>query len=168
MKESEFLDENAIIIERLKQLPILKAFAKDDIKSLMQFSKVVEYEDGELIIEEGETDSCIFFVLSGRASVVKDGVEIAQLGNVGDVFGEMAVIQGRPRSASVKSVGKTLCLMVDASYIEMLEEGDKGTFMYVIFRIFSMLLATRLSDTNSALIEARQEIERLKANASSL
>ena len=168
MKESDFLDENAIIIERLKELPILKAFAKDDIKSLMEFSKVVEYEEGELIIEEGQTDSCIFFVLSGRASVVKEGVEIARLVNAGDVFGEMAVIQGRPRSASVRALGKTLCLMVDASYIEMLEEGDKGTFMYVIYRIFSMLLAKRLSDTTTSLIEARQEIERLKESPSSL
>ena len=162
MKESGLLDENAIIIERLKQLPILKTFAKDDIKSLMQFSRVREYEAGELIIKEGETDSCIFFILSGRVSVIKEGVEIARLGRVGDVFGEMAVIQSRPRSASVEAMGKTLCLMLDASYINMQEEGDKGTFMYVVFRIFSMLLAGRLADTTNALIDAKQEIEKLK------
>lgn len=162
MKESDFLDENAVIVERLKQLPIFKTFEQDDIKGLMQFSKVREYEPGEIIIKEGDRDNCIFFLLSGRVIIEKDGVELTQLSNSGDVFGEMAVIQGRPRSASVRAFNKTLCFMVDSSYMDLLDKTDKSTFMYVIFRIFSILLANRLRETTDSLIAAKREIETLK------
>ncbi|MDH3976717.1 MAG: cyclic nucleotide-binding domain-containing protein [Deltaproteobacteria bacterium] len=162
MKESDFLDENAVIVERLKQLPILRTFDKDDIKGLMQFSKVREYDVDEVIIREGDTDTCIFFILSGKVIVEKDGVELAELGQPGDVFGEMAVIQSRPRSATVRAFDKTLCLMVDSSYMDMLDKTDKSTFMYIIFRIFSILLANRLRETTDSLIAAKREIDRLK------
>ena len=162
MKETDYLDENALIVKRLVDLPIFKSFEENDLKKLMNFSKVREYEPGEIIIREGDTDKCIFFILSGRVHVIKDGVQLAKLGRVGDVFGEMAVIQSRPRSASVETVDKTLCLMVDAAYMDILEEGDKGTFMYIIFRIFSVLLADRLRVTTDALVEAKKEIEGLK------
>ena len=167
MKETDYLDENALIVKRLTDLPVFKSFEENDLKKLMNFSKVREYEPGEIIIREGDTDRCIFFILSGRVHVMKDGVQLAKLGRVGDVFGEMAVIQSRPRTASVEAVDKTLCLMVDAAYMDILEEEDKGTFMYVIFRIFSMLMAGRLTDTTEALIAARKEIEKLKEVTSS-
>jgi len=165
MKESDFLDENAVIVERLRELPILKSFDKDDIQGLMQFSKVREYQTGEVIIKEGDEDNCIFFILSGKVSIEKDGIELTQLGKPGDVFGEMAVIQSRPRSATVRATNQTLCLMVDSSYMNMLDKSDKSTFMYVIFRIFSMLLANRLRETTDSLIAAKHEIEELKKRA---
>jgi len=162
MKESDFLNGNSVIIERLKELPILKSFEEKDIKGLLQVSKVKEFEAGETIIHDGDEDNCIYFILFGKISVVKEGIEICQLGRAGDVFGEMAVIEKRPRSASVEALADTLCLSVDATYIDMLEERDKISIMYIIYRIFAELTANRLRETTNQLIEAKQEIKRLK------
>ncbi len=162
MKESDFLDENAVIIERLKQLPAFKSFQDKDIRGLMQFSKVKEYQPGEIIIKEGDTDRGIYFLLSGKVKVIKDGIDLCTLGRSGDAFGEMAVVERRPRSATVEAVNTSLTFALDASCLGMLEEDDRTVFMYVIYRIFAELMSTRLRDTTNDLVAAKKEIERLK------
>lgn len=164
MKESDFLDENAVIIERLKELPILENFEEKYIKGLMPLSKVKEYEPGEMIINEGDEDNCIYFLLSGRVRVFKNGIDICYLGRSGDVFGEMAVIEQEARSASVEAVNTTLCLSVDTTYKDMMGESDKVSFMYILYRLFSKLLAERLRKTTDEFIEAKKEIAQLKGN----
>ena len=166
MKESELLNENSLIIERLKQLPAFKSFQDKDIKGLMQFSKVKEFQPGEVIIREGDTDRGIYFLLSGKVKVIKDGVDLCYLGRSGDAFGEMAVVERRPRSATVEAVNTSLTFALDASYLGMLEEDDRTVFMYVIYRIFSELMAARLRDTTNELVEAKKEIARLNGKGS--
>ena len=166
MKESDYLNENSHILQRLKALPIIKTFDEDDIKELLPFSKMKEYESGETIIEEGDTnDKHIYFLLSGKVSVKKDDIELFRLEKAGDIFGEMAVIENRARSASVEAFHKSLCLAVDATYAEMLKEEKRVNFMYILFRLFSGGLAKRLRDTNEKLVEAEKKIVSLEGSS---
>lgn len=162
MKESDFLDENANILNRLRDLPILDHFDDKDLKWMLPLCKVVEYNLGENIIKEGDKDECIYFILSGKVRVMKENIEMCTLHRLGDVFGEMALIESRSRSASVEALGKTLCLRVEAAFADALEKEDKMTFQHILYRIFTYVLATRLRDTSQKLVEATSEIEKLK------
>ena len=64
------------------------------------------YEDGDMIIREGNKDIDFFELIRGSLTVVKGGKKIAELTEPGEYFGEMAAISGEPRSASVISKGR--------------------------------------------------------------
>jgi CRP/FNR family cyclic AMP-dependent transcriptional regulator len=81
-------------------------------------------EPGALIVREGDTSSEMFVVINGELEVVKkadDGthVRVAMLGP-GDWFGEMAILNVHPRSASVRSLAPSLLLTMGAEQVERL------------------------------------------------
>ena len=67
---------------------------------------VEEYEDGDTIIREGNTDIDFFKLIRGALTVVKGGKKIAELTEPGEYFGEMAAISGEQRTASIISQGR--------------------------------------------------------------
>lgn len=65
------------------------------------------YEDGDIILREGNTDSDFFKLIRGEVSVIKGGRKIAQITEPGEYFGEIAAITGEERSASIVSQGRS-------------------------------------------------------------
>ncbi len=65
------------------------------------------YEDGDVIIREGNKDIDFFKLIRGGLTVVKGGKKIAELTEPGEYFGEMASITGEQRTASIISQGRS-------------------------------------------------------------
>jgi CRP/FNR family transcriptional regulator len=89
---------------------------KGTLKSLARAAKVRQFGPGELLVEEGDEAVAFFVLCRGQAEVVKG---LAQgkgrvLGNLteGDFFGEMALFDGFPRSASVRAVSECECVVL--------------------------------------------------------
>jgi len=162
MLESDYLGDNMRFLEKLRQIPTLDAFPEEELKGVLRLSKIVKYDDGEQIIEEGHEDKRIFFLVSGKTRVAKHDEVLSYLKRTGDVFGEMGIIDGSPRSASVCAMGETVCLVADASQVGRLSGKDRLVFGYVLYRIFAEILANRLRITSKELIAAKEEIRRLK------
>ena len=57
-------------------IPALKNFEARNLGKLLKLSKIREYEDGEIIITEGDIDPWLYFLLSGKIKIVKEGVQI--------------------------------------------------------------------------------------------
>lgn len=74
------------------------------------------YQPGEIVIKQGEDGDCMFAILDGEAEVVrrrkKKELTVAVLGK-GDLFGEMALIGGRPRSATVRALTQLRVMTID-------------------------------------------------------
>ncbi len=166
MIESEYLKDSTKIVQQLREMPTLEPFDEKDLHGALQLSKIRKYEPGELIMEEGSFDCWIYFLISGKVRVVKHGEELSILRRKGDVFGEMGVIDGSARSASVYAVDETVCLATDGSYLDRLTGNDRLAFGYILFRVFAEILASRLRLTSKELIEAKEEIARLKSQES--
>lgn len=157
MIESDYLKDNMKFLQKLKQIPTLEEFQEDNLKGLLELSKIRKYGPDELIIEEGAYDNWIYFLVSGEVRIVKHGKDLSILQRTGDVFGEMGIIDGSPRSASVYSVGETVCLATDVSYIDRLAGTDRLAFCYILYRIFAEILANRLRLTSDELIQLKKE-----------
>jgi CRP/FNR family cyclic AMP-dependent transcriptional regulator len=75
-----------------------------------------EYENGELIVRQGEIGDCMFEILYGQVEVLREGetkeLRLAVLGK-GDFFGEMALFDREVRSATVRALGRVRALTVD-------------------------------------------------------
>jgi CRP-like cAMP-binding protein len=69
----------------------------------------VEFPADHVIARQGEIGTGFFIIVGGGAKVVRDGESVATLGS-GDFFGELSVLDGKPRTAQVISIGPTSCL----------------------------------------------------------
>lgn len=163
MIESEYLKDNRAIVERLRRMPTLELFEEKHLQAALQLSKIRKYAPGESIIEEGTYDCWIYYLVSGKVKIVKEGKDLGVRDRRGDVFGEMGVIDGSPRSASVYAINETVCLATDASYLDRLSGKDKVAFTYVLYRIFCEVLANRLRSVTKELVDVLEEIEQLTA-----
>lgn len=166
MIESKYLKDNVQNIQRLMSIPGLKDFETRNLAKLLRLSKIREYEDGEVIIREGDNDPWLYFLLSGKVQVSKRGVEISQLSDVGEIFGEMRIVDMMARSATVSAIGPTVCLCVDTSAkgrLSTTEDRDERLdFLLLLYRIFAEYMSIRLRVTNDELIRARKDIEELR------
>ena len=165
MIESKYLKENIENIQKLMSIPALKNFETKNLGRLLRLSKIRQYENDEVIIQEGDNDPWLYFLLSGKIRVSKEGVEICQIDKRGELFGEMRVIDHLSRSASVHAVGSTVCLAVDTSAKDRLSSEDgrdeRLDFLLLLYRIFAEFMSMRLRLTNEILIKARSEADRL-------
>jgi CRP/FNR family transcriptional regulator, cyclic AMP receptor protein len=165
MLESRYLKDNIENIEKLLGIPALRNFETKSLQKLLRLSRIREYEDGETIIQEGDQDPWLYFLLTGKIRISKDDLEINTIDKKGEIFGEMRVIDFMKRSASVVAVGKTLCLAVDTSAKNRISAQDptdeKLDFLLLLYRIFAEYMSIRLRATNEELITAKKKIKRL-------
>ncbi|WP_035042147.1 Crp/Fnr family transcriptional regulator [Desulfovibrio sp. X2] len=162
MKETAYLLSRDELVGKFRKLPVLNNFENKYLRQILSLSKLRMYEPGEQIIEEGQNDRWLYIVISGEVRVHKGGEELTRLSHVGDIFGEMNVIDGQPRSASIHAVTNTTCLAIDASFLDKLDEQDKHPFNAVLYRLFSEILAERLRETDAELARCRKDLEKYR------
>ncbi len=80
---------------------------KEALPAYLVNPDVEEYDDGDIIIREGNTDIDFFKLIRGALTVIKGGKKIAELTEPGEYFGEMAAISGEQRTASIVSQGRS-------------------------------------------------------------
>ncbi|HEX7400435.1 MAG TPA: cyclic nucleotide-binding domain-containing protein, partial [Candidatus Limnocylindrales bacterium] len=103
----------------LRRIPLLAGLDDAELGRLAAVAETVELAPGAVIIREGDTGDSLFVVLAGELAVTKRSgkvdVPLAVVGP-GEVQGELAVLEGRPRTATVRAVGPAtlLCLRRDA------------------------------------------------------
>jgi CRP-like cAMP-binding protein len=93
------------------------------------------FEDGEVIIRQGEEGTCMYVIQEGEVEVVKelDGKEVtlAVLGN-GELFGEMAIFEREVRMATVRAKGTARILTVDKkNFLRKIHEDPTLAFRVV-------------------------------------
>ncbi|MBW1720859.1 MAG: cyclic nucleotide-binding domain-containing protein [Deltaproteobacteria bacterium] len=168
MRVADYLKEDEKIIEKLRELPPLKPFADQDLRGILELSTIMKYPPGSMIIEEGQYDNRIYFLISGKVGIQKQGKTIAFLQRKGDMFGEMGIIDGSPRSASILAVDETACLVVDISYMDRLDGLDRIIFRGILYRVFAEILASRLRMADAELARTKQENTKLRAELEAL
>lgn len=162
MRESSYLKDNQKILEKLKEIKFFKPFNDEDLHSFLDLGKLKEYDPGEIIIQEGEFDCWVYFLLSGQIEIIKNGKVMGILKRKGEIFGEMGVVDGSPRSATIRAAAKSLTLSVDGSLMDRKYKENELTFSYTVFRLFSEVLAHRLRITTEENTRLKEEIEKLK------
>ncbi len=158
MKETTFLDKSESMLENLRNIDVLEPFEDQELYRLLEMSKIRKYKAGEMILEEGRSDTWLYFLILGRIRISKKGKEVVVLTKKGEIFGEMGAMDASRRSASAHAVTDTVCLATDMFYIEKLSGTDKVAFGYVLYRLLAEILSRRLRMTTEALIQAKGKL----------
>jgi len=111
-------------VKFLEGINILEVLDNQERASLAEVLEEEEFETDEAIVEQGERDDKMFILRKGQAVACIQGdqgeVEVKQY-KQGDYFGEIALLSGEPRKASVYAVGPTSCLYITrATFLRVL------------------------------------------------
>jgi CRP/FNR family transcriptional regulator, cyclic AMP receptor protein len=96
------------MVESLRAIPLFADLSTRDLKRLAGSMKEMSFGPGEVVVSEGTGGVGFFVILDGRATVSQAGEQRAVL-TAGDYFGEMALIDGDDRAASVHADGELRC-----------------------------------------------------------
>ena len=96
----------------LRRTPLLSALSETSLRALLGASQETALAKGEIVFEEGEPGRSMYVVLQGKVVIYKQGKRIA-VGNPGDYFGEMALIDQSPRSATVVATEDSEIIPID-------------------------------------------------------
>ena len=108
-------------INLLQNVPLFGRLSQRHLNAIAKHTDVVERRKGAVLAREGAQGMEAIVIVDGRARVESDGKAIAELG-AGDVVGEMSVIDGKPRSATViANTPVTLLVLHRRDFVSLLE-----------------------------------------------
>ncbi len=142
-------------VDNLKKVPLFSNIPINELENIAETLEPVSYKKRDIIIKEGDEGNCLFIINRGEVTVSatipeeKEEIVLTHLYE-GDYFGEMALITGEPRSATVRA----------ASDVNLWKLG-KGDFDTMIMNSpditlsLTHMLSQRLKDSNQQ-IEQRE------------
>jgi PPM family protein phosphatase len=143
-------------IEALQKMPLFRFLSYKELVHVMNLTHVEEKGADESIVVEGEPGEDMFVVLSGQVRVHKGDSDIASL-SAGEFFGEMALVDQTPRSASVSAISDARLLrLARRDFIGILR--NEHDLAVKLLWSFLQVLTHRLRQSTSALGEAREAL----------
>lgn len=103
----------------LRSAPLFNGLSMSQLRSILRSAVPIEFRPGETIVKEGENGDAFYLVKEGRAKVLAAGAEKGTLGP-NSYFGEISVIDGGPRTATVVAETKV-------STLKLTSQGLHGT-----------------------------------------
>ena len=100
------------LAETIGTIPLFSGLDRKDRERIAGAGREVTFEKGKTILREGEPGLALLLILDGKVEVLKKG-KLVTLGK-GRFFGEMTVIDDKPRSADVVAVAATRCFGLTA------------------------------------------------------
>jgi len=110
---------------------------------LSEYGRRMEVPEGFVVIRDGDGAGSMFFILDGLVEVTKDERLLAVL-EPGEVFGEMSMVDGRPRSANVAALQPTQLIRIDRDDFE-----EAGAQNLELLRFMMEIMANRIRNTNA-------------------
>jgi CRP/FNR family cyclic AMP-dependent transcriptional regulator len=109
----------------LRHLWLFSGLSLAEQRAVLRAGRVVEHPARAIVYGEGAPGDEMAVILEGTAAVRRNGRTVARLG-VGDAVGELAVLDGQPRSASVVSTAPLRLLVLDRREVEGLLDRSPG------------------------------------------
>ena len=121
---------------QLKDVELFRSLPDSTLDKLSEQCQTVILQPGETLFKDGDPGHHMYAVLDGRLTIIKEEQEIAQI-NGGQVFGEMAIIESKNRSATVQAADPTTLMEITKPQFDSLLASNEQF-------LFSLL--TTLSD----------------------
>jgi CRP/FNR family transcriptional regulator/CRP/FNR family cyclic AMP-dependent transcriptional regulator len=109
-------------IQHLQRVPLFSGFGESELRRVADLSRVVEFTAGTSVTQIGEPGDSFFVIIDGKVAVRTPLGAGSQL-QPGDFFGEMSLLDGEPRSASITALTDLRLLVVDrAQFWRLLDQ----------------------------------------------
>ena len=108
--------------ERISDIPLFSGLSDRELRSLAHRADQVSIPDGTAVVTEGANGVEFFVIVAGTAKVTKRGRTVGKLGP-GDSFGELALLAGTPRRATVTTTSPCeVMVLARGDFIALLDD----------------------------------------------
>ena len=118
-------------IDRLRAVGLFHDVPADGLAAIADAATEIAFAAGRTIVRQGEVGTGFYLILSGRARVVRDGADLAELGP-GEFFGELSLLDGGPRIAQVVAEEATDCLALASWDFEPILANTPGVALAIL------------------------------------
>lgn len=157
--ESDRTDEITLQFTTLKYVAVFQYLTHKELMQVQHISDTLNLTPGQMVIEEGSAGDSLYVVLHGKLSVSRSGQHITYL-QTGTHFGEMALLNVRPRSATVQAEVDTRLLAMSRDQFNELVRREPTLGVKLLWS-FAQVLSLRLDDVSDQLYGATQPTARL-------
>lgn len=159
----------------LKEVSLFSLLPAQSLRELIRTGQTLSFEAGQLICEEGEHSDAMYVLLEGQIRVYKtdeagNEVDISALGS-GDFFGEMAMFDNKPRSATVGCTTACHLFMLDKeAFMSLLQHANTRTisssFLSALVKCVRVIMEKYFDeDLAQRTLQAEMEAERHRSLA---
>jgi CRP-like cAMP-binding protein len=137
-------------IRHLQRVPLFSGFDEAELRRIAALSRIVEVPAGSVVTALGEPGDSFFVIIDGTVTA-RTPIGAGRQLHPGDFFGEMSLLDGEPRSATIEAATDLRLLMVDrAHFWRLLEETPE-----LVGRILTILSrrVRRLEQTLHAMLQ---------------
>lgn len=99
--------------EFLARVPIFEKCTPAEIQSIAAVAQEHSFRADQIIVTQGTPGQAFYLILSGRVVIERDGRALGAFGQ-GDFFGEMSLLDNAPRSATIRAIDDTVCIMLSS------------------------------------------------------
>lgn len=143
-------------VKLLGEVELFSSLSRKSLEALAGICTERSFAKDEILVKQNEPGIGLFIIVSGKVKVIKETVRGKQfemaIQGPGDFIGEMTVLDGAPRSASVVAIEDTDCLMLTSWEFNAEMKAHPEIALGVL-----PVIVKRFRDTNKKLIEMTQE-----------
>jgi CRP-like cAMP-binding protein len=118
-------------LEELSRVPIFSDLSPKEVRRLLRSTEEYSYPEGAVFVKEGARSEQLFVLLEGTAKVIRRGRTVARI-HAGDFFGEISLLDGQPRTATVVAETRVRCLVLLRTEFERIVEEMPSVGMRVL------------------------------------
>jgi CRP-like cAMP-binding protein len=130
----------------LGEVPLFAGLSRRHLNKVAGVGRLREFHHGSAIVRTGEPGDAMYVVVDGDVSVRRPGMPEVALGT-GSFFGEMALLDSGPRTASVVAKGPVVCVMIEQSRFLKLLKSEPVIAVELLKEIASRLRAVQAAAT---------------------
>lgn len=159
----------------LKEVPLFSLLSAESLTDLVNLGQTLPFQSDQIVCEEGDVTNAMYVILDGRVNVFKkdeegNQVDITMLQS-GDFFGEMALLDSEPRSASVVCVEPCRLFMLDRpAFMNLLlntntQAVSLSIFTALVKRVRATTERVFVEELTQRMVKAEMEAERHRSLA---
>jgi CRP-like cAMP-binding protein len=132
-------------LQHLASVPLFSKCTKRQLEEIGEVATELILPAGKVLARQGDVGFEMFILLDGTASVTRDGQRVATL-TAGDVVGELAVISGHPRNATVVAETELQILDLTHAGLDQLLDDIPGLAKHLLYEVTARLVAATPED----------------------
>jgi CRP-like cAMP-binding protein len=155
--ENQRLQDLEFKVMQLRECELFRSYSPRELEVVAGMVEIRSIRAGERIFVEGDAADWLAFVIEGKFSITKQGAHQQPITVSREyrsrILGEMAVIDGEPRSATCTSASNARLAVLRASDFEMLGE-DYPRVGFRLLRDVAKIISARLRSTSGRLVDS--------------
>lgn len=167
MDEREYISRLVKVKDKLRAVPLFEHFTDEQLQELEKIVFSQKFQPGFILFREGDSGQTFYIIASGSAKIYteKDGQEkIITICGTGDSFGELALLDGEKRSASVQILEPSILLSISHNDFFDFLEGDFSFTRQILKQLSSRIRKANSQITDMVFLDVETRVLKVLAD----